>query len=274
MKNETFFQVIDSEQKAYWLGFIVADGNLSKNETVMQIQQSRKDRDHLCKLGSILRQPVSNVIWRKKEKEHEGCYLAFSSKVCWSHLFSHGIIPAKTYHDQSDVFKRISEPLKRHFIRGVFDGDGCVTHSTCGSKENCTFDICGEENLMISIQSYIHNKIGVSLAKPERRHLLTIITWSGKRQIAAIKEWMYKDASVFLERKKDVFEDISNKKKKGNFFGVTKSSSGKWNSSIYYEGKRHHIGNFDTEKEAAIAHDTLAMQVGKPKYKINFTGVK
>jgi len=270
MKNETYFDNIDSEEKAYWLGFIVADGNLSRNETVMQINLSGKDISHLEKLGSILRQPVKETYWKRNGKDLSGCYLAFSSRRCWKSLYNTGLRPAKTYEDQSIVWFDLNSSLRRSFIRGLFDGDGCVSFSRSGNKFLCSVSICGEKRLIEAIQDHLSDKLGISKSKNEHRNLLTITRWSGTRQVGAIEDYLYKNASVCLERKRSIFRSIRNNPSKSQFFGVTKTSSGKWNASIRNKNKRHHIGNFDTAEKAARAYDTQAILLRKPSYKINF----
>lgn len=273
MKNETYFDSIDSEEKAYWLGFIVADGNLNRNETVMQINLSSKDSLHLEKLGNILGQPVKQTSWQKNGKNLGGCYLAFSSKRCWRSLYDMGLRPAKTHEDQSVVWFNLKADLKRHFIRGLFDGDGCVSFSRSGNKFLCSASICGERRLVELVQDHLSDRLGISKSKNEHRNLLTITRWSGARQVGAIEDYLYKNSSVYLERKRSIFRSIRKQPKKGQFFGVTKTSSGKWNASIRDKNKRLHIGNFETAEEAARAYDEQAIRIGKPVYKLNFGSI-
>lgn len=129
--DDTVFDCVDSEEKAYWLGFIYADGNISKHNTSKEsystvIALKATDIEHLYKFCELLKYPKENVkVYSKKlyDTFYEQCRVDLRSRHMWESLNKLGVIPCKTlvitFPDKS-IFK--DESLVRHFIRGYFDG--------------------------------------------------------------------------------------------------------------------------------------------------------
>lgn len=268
MKNESFFLNVDSEEVAYWLGFLTADGNLHRNGYTLQVNLSRTDKIHLEKLARILGQKVIDTKWTRNGKTSLGCYMAFSSSKCWLSLVDLGFVPDKTHSDQSVIWKNIPDYLKRHFVRGLFDGDGCISRMKNGKMWSISW--CGESRIINTIYQYLRDEVGLPATKKENRHLLTVIRWGGRRQIKALEKLLYENATIYLNRKKNLFSLLNAEPSKGRYFGVTRTKAGRWNASIMFNGKRMHLGNFDSPEDAAYAHDKVAIKLNKPAYKINF----
>jgi hypothetical protein len=269
----TFFDNIDCENKAYWLGFIVADGNLHRNGYGFQINLGNMDRLHLEKLAILLDSRISDwsSFHKKQQKTYRGCSIRISDKSMHQSLCSLGVLPNKTHKDQSKIIDYIPSDLFNHFVRGLFDGDGSISFSRVSEKLICNYTIAGETQLLESLKNRICAFVGISDVGVEKKQNFSVLRWGGRRQCISVGDWMYKNATIFLGRKKNKFVELENQpRSKGTFFGVSKAASGKWNASIMVDGKRQHIGNFATAKDAAIAHDTRAIAIGKPKYKVNF----
>lgn len=266
----TLFDNIDTQTKAYWLGFITADGNTSKNGYTTSVNLSAKDKGHLQKLAQFLNGKVMDVKWIKGDKSYAGCYLHVSDKHMQNMLVSIGVVPNKTEYDQSCILNSVPNDLISHFVRGLFDGDGSI----CESNETPCFSIAGENRLIDAVKNILVSKIGVSDTKIDTYEHHSVIRWAGRKQCKAIYQWIYKDAETFLERKKLIFIDICNKAKPGSskYFGVLwYKPKNKWNAYIWSGGKRKHLGYFEKEIDAARARDAAAIELGLPVYKLNFT---
>ena len=120
--NKNYFKNIDTEEKAYWLGFIAADGcvyKMSKNAYRLQINLSAVDIGHLELFNDCIESDY--IITQKKVNNSDTCILKISSKEFTDNLINLGITPNKSLIVQ---MPNISQDLIRHFIRGYFDGDG------------------------------------------------------------------------------------------------------------------------------------------------------
>lgn len=134
--NEEFFDQIDSEEKAYLLGFFIADGCMIKEEKEngsysyrFSINNSIDDED-IVKLFQKFICPYKNIEYKNNQngvKNHrkEQSIIRWTSKHMFEILESYNIHPRKTYDNNFDIPDNlIPDHLLRHFIRGFFDGDG------------------------------------------------------------------------------------------------------------------------------------------------------
>jgi intein/homing endonuclease len=120
------FDKIDSEEKAYWLGFLYADGNNYEKRSTVSLVLALKDKDHILKFMKFLslNRPLrtgSNLSFPKKSEFASICAtdIHFSKR-----LAELGMMANKTHKLTFPSF--IDKKLIRHFIRGYFDGDGSV----------------------------------------------------------------------------------------------------------------------------------------------------
>jgi hypothetical protein len=126
--NYDFFDLINSEEKAYWLGFLYADGNLAKSRWYTSLMVSQKDKAHLEKLALIFDIEAKDSIVKSGFNVGLGAaYIRINSTLIWDSLYQKGLVPRKSREDISSVFENIPSNLMNHFIRGIFDGDGCAS---------------------------------------------------------------------------------------------------------------------------------------------------
>ena len=189
--DERFFHVIISEAQAYWLGFIMADGCVSLTHSPkVVIKLKKEDRSHLEKwhesINSCLKVCDSGV---GVQSQH------YSKQMCQDLVF-HGCTPRKSL---SLVFPRITNELIPHFVRGYFDGDGCANMRKHQKKPQLRLSFVGTEDFLSQLQSIIgtSNKLG----KAGRAKSLEV---SGNIKAGNIAKWMYKDATIFLNRKMEI----------------------------------------------------------------------
>jgi intein/homing endonuclease len=126
------FDVIDTEEKAYWLGFIYADGYIETESNRFGIGISIKDYGHLVKfnsfmkyLGNNIKTKISKQKYKGELKEKEICFWRVSDKHLKESLIKQGCFEKKSLILE---FPKIPAKLVKHFIRGYFDGDGCVSY--------------------------------------------------------------------------------------------------------------------------------------------------
>ena len=132
--------------------------------------------------------------------------LQMSSQKTVNDLISHGCVKQKSLILQPP--KEIPEEFLPHFIRGLFDGDGCITSSLKGSYESYQVDITSTF-LMVN---WIKEKVGMgSIVKDSRREKTYYYTLGGNQQVIKFYHYLYNNATIYLNRKYNKFQQLLNK---------------------------------------------------------------
>ncbi|MDP2926616.1 MAG: hypothetical protein Q8N65_00525 [bacterium] len=206
--NESFFEKINNEEKAYWLGFLAGDGAITENK--VRLSLSLKDKDHAMKFKEA-------VGWTGKDYLHintSALEVYFRSFKMVNDLAKYFVTARKTFTLR---FPEIPKEIERDFIRGVFDADGCINKARRVSRGKGgqiyifyggEFNIEGNSEFLTAVQSRFV-ELGLpagSLDYPGKR--INRIRYGGINQLRKIYGYLYNSATVFLERKRELFEDI------------------------------------------------------------------
>lgn len=192
--NENFFKKIDTEQKAYWLGFIYADGYINDVTKEFRLHISKKDIKHLEDFKKQI----------NSEHPIHKCQLnTISFNICSKKmaldLNKLGVVQSKTFILE---YPKIPKKFNNHFIRGLFDGDGCIYTRKDGIK---TWSIyTASEIFKNQIIEIIKLETGIKISSYKQGNGYTIRIFR-KNDIPLIGEYMYKNSTIFLERKKEKF---------------------------------------------------------------------
>lgn len=199
---EDYFEVIDAEDKAYFLGFLYADGNLSKRGNAIKIELQSRDRDILALFSTKIYgfEKISKDI-----RENETyLYTAIYCQKMHQDLIKLGCLPNKTFIIKFPDF--LSDELLRHFIRGYLDGDGCI----CLTDENRPrIDFTSNKEFIKGLQNYLCLKLNLQKNKLNQRHSNTetrSIQFSGFNQVNLILNYLYNNATVYMLRKYKSFQ--------------------------------------------------------------------
>jgi len=201
-----YFEVIDNQEKAYWLGFIYADGCVSKRETtqgVLTISINTKDEILLNLFKNDIK--AENPIGYDLSKSSMARISIISDKL-FSDLGKLNCVPNKTFLLDS-IPQGVPQELYSHFIRGYFDGDGCVR---LNGYKNAEFSIVGQEKFILFIRDIIKQQTGIELGLyyDKRTNNFCFISTANQQYIAKIYKYLYNDAIRYLPRKKIVFEEF------------------------------------------------------------------
>lgn len=155
--NTTFFDTIDTPEKAYLLGLIQADGNLRTLSFGISITQHK---DYAWYLHRMLKDFVSTSISIHNDRKCK--QLKITSEQLWIALVNKGIVPNKT-NEQTDndidvLWSSIQNDFKWDFIRGLFDGDGCIRffqQKNPGKTLSSHLILLGHEHLLLLIREYM-----------------------------------------------------------------------------------------------------------------------
>lgn len=194
--NEQYFDVIDNENRAYWLGFIFGDGSV--NNGGLSFILSCKDIAHLNKLSKDL---SSNRLAYLKTPTL--ARIDFSSKYLAKSLNNIGIIPNKTYDCIN--LPKINHNLMPHFIRGYLDADGwfCkISRKTFYQLEIGL--VCHKKEIIEQISEWFQS-IGINTGYISCKHQASGDNWQyairGYENFSKIISVIYNKPNVYLDRK-------------------------------------------------------------------------
>ena len=203
--DSDFFAEINTEEKAYWLGFLTADGYLSANG-YLELCLAEIDKEHIKKFKKSI--GSQHKISEKKsvidDKEFTSYRLSIKDQKISSDLRALGLDNDKS-HTAYIPLDKIPNDMLPHYIRGLMDGDGCV-YKTNTSK--CCVTICTtvSELMIEDITNIIKEKLDITVKyqQSKNRNPIDICIYKHK-DVKKFYEWLYKDATIYLDRKYDKF---------------------------------------------------------------------
>jgi intein/homing endonuclease len=206
--NDTFFDVIDTEEKAYFLGFLYADGynNVKQGKVVISLQE--RDCYILTKFAEILYSTYRPLYKRKLVKNHQQqLSLCIANKKISKQLEKLGCVQKKSLVLE---FPDIPEHVQNHFIRGYFDGDGCIYINKANQAH---FNVVGTVAFLTSMQAILMDKCRLNKTKISLKNTIHDFDYCGNLSCLRLREYLYKDATLFLTRKHNKFHSIRNPEK-------------------------------------------------------------
>lgn len=208
--NETYFDCIDSQDKAYILGFLFADGHNELKKYTVSMSLQEDDKEVLEKIRKCIgsERPLEYIDYSNKHDfgytyKNQYRLLLFSSHMCQS-LEALGMAHNKSL---SLEFPGIPLELYPHFIRGYFDGDGSVSHS---HGTNYILTITSTNNFCQHIKTYIEDKLGIYMGiydAQNKNGITKVLSTSGRLQTKKFLDFIYQDATIYMERKHQRYLD-------------------------------------------------------------------
>lgn len=184
--NKDFFKKIETEKQAYWLGFIMADGNVYRNR--LSIELSSVDEEHLNK---FIRDIGANNLEVKHRKNRKTSIVSIVSKELVEDLFKLGVVYNKT---ENAFMPKIKENLIPSFIRGYFDGNGYITKNV---KKIQTVIVVGSSMLSESINQILSN---FEFKIDDYSTYKKLVLYK-KNLTLSFYDYLYSNANIFLDRK-------------------------------------------------------------------------
>lgn len=206
--NENIFKE-ETEQSFYLAGFIAADGCVMKRKDypatkVLKIGLATKDQKHLEKIKQLLNSthPIHN------EKTHyPSVSLSIVSKTIFKDLAKFNIVPRKTLIYQFPEWL-IDHSLVHHFMRGYIDGDGCFRVIKPKTKNRTVsqvgFTLRGTVSFLTTFVNIIEKHCGLTSINRVKKYdycSVASIAYSGNISCDKLYNFLYKDATIYLERK-------------------------------------------------------------------------
>lgn len=202
--DDSFFDVIDTQAKAYWLGFITADGCVESGKVgangwqrnLLCVKLKQSDAGHLEKLRSALsaESPVRAI--PQRDGSAAAAEIAFSSGRLTGSLIRLGVTPRKSL-----TVTPWDGPaaLMRHYWRGMVDGDGTIVRHP-GERDKWHLRLLGTRACVEAFRRWAAPVCG-SAAKAVPKGSIWTWTAGGLASPQALARELYGDAAVYLDRK-------------------------------------------------------------------------
>jgi hypothetical protein len=192
--NINYFDAVDTPNKAYILGFIYADGCNTRNGLQIGIQEEDKEVLEFIKselnISNALRYiKPANINWKPKWE------LSIRSIEFSKVLTDVGCPPAKSLILSFPDF--IHDDLMPHFIRGYFDGDGCIT--ICKKGYGRLYFTCGSEDFTVGLRNYFYKTTGYLI--PMYKYSCYSLMTSKQDVVKSIINLMYTNSTFSMQRK-------------------------------------------------------------------------
>ena len=205
--DENYFEVINTPNKAYWLGFLYADGCIlireknNKKSYILEVSLNEDDTTHLEKFKMCLKSnsPIKHKTIKEKYK---ACRLTICNKKICEDLIKLGCTPRKSLTLTFPSEEQVPKELIPHFIRGYLDGDGCIFNN--GKEKRIGF--VGTKNILENIQNIMYDEFGLTKTKIQSKGQAFQCMWSGTGNLKTWFDYLYDyEDIIFLQRKFEKF---------------------------------------------------------------------
>jgi len=202
--NDNYFDNIDHQNKAYFLGLIFADGwvNYKDNNNGFGISLKKEDGYLVRRLKKELESTakIGERVFNNNPTWQNSIYVTFTSQNIKKKLIDYGCTPKKSL---TLIFPEISGEYFWHFLRGYFDGDGCISIHKDNPK-NKTVTIVGSDHFIVRLREILADKYAINSCYGARKNYSTL-SINKREHILKIREYFYSDAVIFMKRKRKKF---------------------------------------------------------------------
>lgn len=210
VKVHDYFENIDTEEKAYFLGLMMADGSVCHNKktdkyNIINLGLKQEDEYIIEKFkseigfnGKLYKENMNDIRYIKRKRWAKDGFttIKLTSDKMANDLKKYGIVNNKS-NKESIPFELIPEDLLNHFIRGLFDGDGSVYKSNNYLHVSYygSHLICTQLLDFFKLKNKVYDKSSISF-----------ISFQKKENVKKFYDYIYKDATIYLKRKKEKFD--------------------------------------------------------------------
>ncbi len=184
---ENYWEIIDTNDKAYFLGFLIADGNVIGN--AVRLSLHIRDKEILEKFSIVTQN--ENQLYEDKRN----CVTFSVKRKKWvDDLSKYKVVPRKT---PIVTLPPLNEKWMPHLLRGLIDGDGWIT-------KNGRVGFCGNKETVTQVRNFLVDKLFVyNVAIIQcRESTLYMVQWSNKKDFCSICEYLYQDKEEYYLKRK------------------------------------------------------------------------
>lgn len=195
-----YFDNINDEHKAYWLGMLLADGFVNNKEVSLCLQSSDIESIETFKRDLRSEHPIKYDVYGNP-------YITIVCKHMCEKLQRYGFNNHKSLQfDMNNILNVISNENEHHFLRGMFDGDGCIKYYKYDylNKPQFHFGYTGLKNVC----EYVASKLNINTKIVFEGNMTYTTRTRNPELIMNIFDYLYKDATIYINRKYNTFEEI------------------------------------------------------------------
>lgn len=197
--NKEYFKTIDTQEKAYILGFLYADGYNQETKNQVRLTLQKQDKDILDKINIELNHSKPLLLLRDNYLD-----LSINSKEISQDLSILGCTQRKSFTIRFP-YNKLPENLYKDFIRGYFDGDGCIS---INQYDDVQINITGNLEFITELQLIFESVLKVNRTKLQKRKKSYSLFYHGKKLCFKILDYLYRDNTISLERKEKLYKKI------------------------------------------------------------------
>lgn len=209
-KEIEYFKDIKTKNEAYFLGLLMADGNvfIDKRTDRMSIGLHPDDK-YLLQIFSYLLAGKDIV---RKEVSRNICTLAINNSSIVKNLTEYGCVPNKTYC--ADLPKKLEKGFIKYFILGLFDGDGTISKTfekTGKPRFRYGFSITGHIDLLKKVQKFIKDELNIKTSiykTASSENGIYSLDLNRRYEIYKLMSYLYRGATVYMLRKYDRYLEL------------------------------------------------------------------
>jgi hypothetical protein len=198
------FRAVEDEATAYWLGFLLADGSLSRGR---QVSLCINDRDHVQRFKEWMQAEHAII------QDGDAWRISFTHQGMTDDLAQFGCVQHKSLVLE---WPAIPGHLERHLVRGYFDGDGSINWSKGGSYHTLangtrkrydyikpSFSIISGSQPFLECCAHV---LGLEVNRTKRRYWR--VRTGSRAELCRIYRLLYDSATVYLPRKREAFQAV------------------------------------------------------------------
>ena len=206
--QQDIFETIDTAEKAYWLGFLAADGcNYQREHNASIILNvHEKDIDHLNKFKEFCGTDAeikTYIGYEGFSNQTSMCKITLNSKKISDDLSNKGILPNKSLILQPPI---ISEDFYKPFILGYFDGDGSI--SKASQYNNYSISIQGTKEILTWIGEVLDWDVRLEKRNINSNTNSYYIRCGGTNKPYQILSQLYNSCETHLDRKFNIYKTL------------------------------------------------------------------
>lgn len=200
--DKTIFHTISTEEQAYWLGFITADGYINEKKYYLRLSLQKSDKHHLEKFCDFLKLDYSHI------RVHDGTEKTYHVEVFGKELINdlkkYGLFQGKSL---KEVYYNLNrDDLQTAYIRGLIDGDGSINKKYIA--------LVGSEDIVLNVRNYFNDIFNFDLNYIYQDHKMFVFKIQKRELIHLILNKLYNGSKIHLDRKYEIFQLYNTNKEK------------------------------------------------------------